>query len=330
MARGEVLFRQWELIRVLQAHRFGISTEDLARRLECNRRTVQRDLGVLQDIFPIHFDSRDRGKRFWKLEHGSILSEQLQLTYTELLGLCFSQKLVLPMEGTQWGDGYESAIEKLKSMLPKAALAFFEALDESFLVRHTAQIDYAPHDRTIRTLNQTIRQKTAVRLRYHPAGGMQRRESVFHPYGMMLYQSTLYCVGYLATSDAVRTLRIDRIESAAVLQQPFSLPSNFRLSDHFTGAFGVIQEDKPQRIDVEFSGWAAVNVREIQWHASQQILKDKGGTVTARFEITSTHELKRWILGYGRHARVLRPASLADEMHDEVQAMLAGSCGTVG
>lgn len=93
MARGDGLFRQWELIKVLQAHRYGVSTEELAARLECNKRTVQRDLTVLQDIFPISFEQRDRGKRFWKLAHNAIESEQLQLTMTEMLSLFLSQKL---------------------------------------------------------------------------------------------------------------------------------------------------------------------------------------------------------------------------------------------
>lgn len=73
---------------------------------------------------------------------------------------------------------------------------------------------------------------------------------------------------------------------------------------------------------MEFSGWTAVNVREIQWHPSQRILKDKGGKITARFENTSTYEFKWWILGYGRFARVLSPASFAEEILVEVQAML--------
>ena len=85
MARGDGLFRQWELIRALQAHRFGVSTEELCTRLGCNKRTVQRDLNVLQDIFPINFVERDHGKRYWKLAHNTVESEQLQLTMTEML-----------------------------------------------------------------------------------------------------------------------------------------------------------------------------------------------------------------------------------------------------
>ncbi|MBS3821796.1 MAG: HTH domain-containing protein [Phycisphaerae bacterium] len=49
-----------------------ISTEDLAARLECNKRTVQRDINVLQDIFPISREERDHGKRYWKLAHNTV------------------------------------------------------------------------------------------------------------------------------------------------------------------------------------------------------------------------------------------------------------------
>ena len=58
MARGEPLFRQWQLLKTLQANRFGLATEDLAERLEYSKRTVQRDLGSLQQVgFPISFES---------------------------------------------------------------------------------------------------------------------------------------------------------------------------------------------------------------------------------------------------------------------------------
>nr|MBC8875064.1 HTH domain-containing protein [Planctomycetota bacterium] len=44
MARGEPLFRQWQLLKTLQANRFGLSADDLAGRLGYSKRTVQRDL----------------------------------------------------------------------------------------------------------------------------------------------------------------------------------------------------------------------------------------------------------------------------------------------
>ena len=42
MARGEPLFRQWRLLKMLQAHRFGISADELAERLGIGRTTLNR------------------------------------------------------------------------------------------------------------------------------------------------------------------------------------------------------------------------------------------------------------------------------------------------
>jgi len=71
---------------------------------------------------------------------------------------------------------------------------------------------------------------------------------------------------------------------------------------------------------VRFADWAAVNVREQQWHPSQRIVKDGRTGLVARFRLSDTRELKRWLLGYGRHAVVTKPKTLRDEMRDELCA----------
>ena len=59
MARGEPLFRQWNLLRAIQSNHFGLTATELAERVECTKRTVQRDLQVLQDVgFPIFYEER--------------------------------------------------------------------------------------------------------------------------------------------------------------------------------------------------------------------------------------------------------------------------------
>ncbi|RKY23855.1 MAG: hypothetical protein DRP83_08565, partial [Planctomycetota bacterium] len=103
--------------------------------------------------------------------------------------------------------------------------------------------------------------------------------------------------------------------------------------------------DKKQKIRAEFTGWAATNLREIQWHPSQKILKDngkgqakgkaegkaegkgkgdscgKGPKVVATFNLGSTVEFKRWLLGFGKHARIVSPKTLANDLRDEIQNM---------
>jgi proteasome accessory factor B len=319
MARGDNLFRQWELIKVLQAHRFGVSTEDLCARLECNKRTVQRDLGVLQDIFPISYEQRDRGKRFWKLDNNTIESEQLQLTMTEMLSLFMSQQLLLPLAGTQFGNGLQTSLQKIRALLPARALTYFEGLDGSFFIKNLANHDYSGQDKEIRILNEAILSQKCVKVIYRSASKGRETISEFHPYGMVLLHASLYCIGYLACYKEVRTLKVARIKGLTRLEKCFEKPVDFTLDGHLQGAFGVFQTQKPRKIRVEFTGWAATNVREMQWHPSQKITNDGKDAVVATFELGNTVEFKRWVLGFGCHATVLAPKELAEEVRHELK-----------
>ncbi|MCC5828464.1 MAG: transcriptional regulator [Phycisphaeraceae bacterium] len=317
MARGEILFRQWELIKVLQAHRFGVSTDELCTRLECNRRTVQRDLAVLQDIFPITHEQRDRGKRFWKLAHGVVESEQLQLTMTEMLSLFLSQQLLIPLSGTQFGDGLQTALQKIRALLPAQALAYFESLDGSFLIRNVGGDDHSVKDKEIRILNEAILSGHKVRLVYESVKSGRRIDSEFHPYGMVLLYASLYCVGYFACFEEIRTIKVTRIRDVMRLEEIFQRPEGFSLAAHFQSAFGVFQSDQVRTFEVRFRDWAATNVREIRWHPSQKIIRQSKNTLVARFSLSSEVEFKRWILGFGRFATVLSPKTFAREVRDE-------------
>ena len=73
MARGEPLIRQWNLLKALQAHRFGIDAGELAERLECSKRQVQRDLGVLRKVgLPPLMNSRTLTSALFASESGSV------------------------------------------------------------------------------------------------------------------------------------------------------------------------------------------------------------------------------------------------------------------
>jgi predicted DNA-binding transcriptional regulator YafY len=323
MARGDSLMRQWKLIKTLQTHRFGICLEDLAERLECTKRTVQRDLDALQDIFPISHEQRDRGKRYWKLASNTVESEQLQLTVTEILSLFLSKQLLLPLAGTQFGDGLETAFQKIRTLLPARALAYFEGLDDAFFIKSLGHHDYSGQDKEIRILNEATLRQEVLRVTYHSASKGTEVISEFHPYGMVLLHASLYCLGYLACYNEVRTLKVARIKGLTRLEKTFQKPEDFSLARHFQGAFGIFQTHRPQTIRAEFSGWAATNLREMQWHPSQKIIKDDPQSLTATFELDSSVEFKRWILGFGRHARVIHPKDLADDLRSELQTASA-------
>ena len=320
MARGEPLFRQWELLKTLQANRFGLRADELAERLDCTRRTVQRDLHVLATAFDLRTETRERGRKYWSLPPRFLESEKLQLTMTEMLCLYLSQQLLAPLAGTPFGDGLATALEKIKALLPTEALEHFADLDEAFLIKSVVQDDYTGHGDHIATLNDAILHERIVRVRYRSASQGRELDTELHPYGMILLAASLYCVGYLAEYDEVRTLKVSRLAEVRPTGRSFDKPSTFSLARHTRGAFGVFSPGEPRTIRARFTGWAATNLREHRWHPSQRVVQDDGDALTAEFELSSTVEFKRWLLGFGRHATVLRPKPLAREIAEELAA----------
>lgn len=322
MARGEPLFRQWELLKTLQAHRLGIATDELAKRLECNKRTVQRDLNVLQAIFPIHFEQRDFGRKFWKLSAHFIESEKLQLTMMEMLSLYLSRQLLAPLSGTPFGDGLATALEKIKAILPTRALSYFADLDDTFLIKSIGREDYSGMSKEIAILNDAILNQRVLKITYHSASQGRDLTTEFHPYGIMLLSASLYCIGYLEEYAEVRTLKVSRLRGVQRTERTFDKPISFSLARHTQGAFGVFGPGETQKIRARFTGWAATNIREHIWHPSQKIIKDTDQAVVAEFILSNTIEFKRWLLGFGRHVKVLTPKKLATEITNELASAL--------
>jgi proteasome accessory factor B len=321
MARSEPLFRQWRLIKTLQAARFGLSIEDLAGRLEYSKRTVQRDIAVLQQIgFPISFEQRDFGKRFWIIASEYLESEKLQLTVVEMISLFLSQQLLAPLAGTPFGDGLAIALQKIKTVLPASVLGYFADLEDSFLIKCLGQEDYSGKGKKIAILNDAILHERVLRVSYRSTSQDRELTTTFHPYGMVLLSSSLYCIGWLEEYGEIRTLKVSRFQGVQRTERTFEKPATFSLVKHTYGAFGIFGPGKFQTIRVKFTGWAALNVREHRWHHSQKITSDTEKGLTAEFELSNTVEFKRWVLGFGRHAVVVKPKKLAKEIADELTA----------
>jgi predicted DNA-binding transcriptional regulator YafY len=324
MSRGEPLYRQWNLLKTLQSFRFGIGTDELAERMACSKRQVQRDLKLLETVgFPISYEERDFGKRFWKMSSRFLEADQLAFSLTEVLSLYLSQQLLAPLAGTQFGDGLSRAIEKIKTMLPAKALGHFSDLPSTLMVKNMACHDYSGQDKEIGILNQAIFDCRVLKVRYHSASQDRTIETLFHSYGLVVFGTNLYCIGLLEEYGEVRTLKVSRFVGVELTGQSFRRPANFSLAAHTNGAFGIMTSGTYQTIRVRFTGWAATNVREHRWHASQQIIKDgQAGEdqLVAEFELTDTREFKRWLLGFGRYAVALTPAALANDIKAELCA----------
>ncbi len=334
MARGEQILRHWNLLRMLQTRGEGIPLRDLATEFNVNERTIQRDFEILEELgFPIEHEDDVSGKRFWRMPPDFFRSGPLVLGVTEAVSLHLAEHMLTPLAGTLFTEGLQSVLAKIRSAVPARALDHFALLDETLLVRRLGQTDYSAQADIIETLTSAIRNDRTVEITYHALWRGERYATRLDPYGLVLYDADLFAIGHSHRVNDLRVFKIARIRQAATTADSFLRPADFCLEDQFKRTFGIVQGDGPTiEVVARFTGPAAALVEERVWHESQQLAwldadatlfdeaPDEPDALLATFQLDDLVEFKRWILGFGVSAEVLRPDALRRELRDELRA----------
>ena len=87
-------------------------------------------------------------------------------------------------------------------------------------------------------------------------------------------------------------------------------------------SFGVFHGDGDVHVKIHFATTVARYVQESNWHPSQEITTQEDGSLVAEFDLDGTEEIKRWVMSFGRHAEVLGPERLREEIVSETEVML--------
>jgi predicted DNA-binding transcriptional regulator YafY len=308
------------LIQRLAKSRYGVGLEDLARDLDCVRRTVYRDLDALMLAgFPVVSEKRD-GRVYYRFLETFRLGD-VPFTPDEILALAFGEDLLRVLEGTVFHDSIRSALRKIRAGLGPELADYLSRLGEAFRVLPGPHKDYARFRDAIQGLNDAVLKRQSVRIRYLTGrtGAVSTRE--LDPYKVWYRSGGLYVVGLDHKSGEIRTFAVQRIRRLEPTGRRFQPPADFDFDAYTAASFGVVAEPAVQ-VRILFDRRWATHVAEHVWHPSQSLKRRRGGALELRMEVGGTDELRQWILSFGGGAQVLEPASLRREVRSELEAAL--------
>ncbi len=129
-------------------------------------------------------------------------------------------------------------------------------------------------------------------------------------------------------TPAIRHFKVDRVTEVDVQSLQFTPNPDFNLQHHLTNSFGIYQAESgstspAQRIRIRFHSEAARYVQEKTWHASQNLTKQKDGSVILEVDLNNSQEIKAWALSFGPRATILEPQSLKEEIQRDIETMLS-------
>jgi len=320
MARNAEVIRQWKIVRVIEASRFGETIDGLAEMTGVVTRTIRRDLQALQDVgFPLYDEDVD-GKRRWKLNHKpfSRLAEA-GFTVSEVSALYFSRSMLETLAGTGFGEDLRTAFAKVESALQPSTRSFLDRLPRILAAKPDPRRPRSQdaEQAKVRKLLEASLKHRLVEMSYHSYASDRVKDYRIEPYRVIYGAGTLYLRAWVAKYAEMRTFAVSRIRRLTLLEDTFA-PSHDDGDHTFAQSLGVFN-GVPQDIALEFDQQVARYVVEREWHPSQAISALADGRVRVSLRVCDDWALRTWILGFGGHVRVMSPKSLAANIFEEVR-----------
>jgi predicted DNA-binding transcriptional regulator YafY len=311
--RGRQLLRILKLIKLFEHSRYGMTIAELCKELDVTRRTLYRDLDMLEEAGYRFIKEGGGGgeAKTWRLPPGMRRAPDQPYQETELLSLYFCMNLLQPFRGTPLRDGLESLLAKIEATFTEKQREYFGDLVFTHVAKMTPSKDYRRHAAAVSALSRACLEHLKVEVSYR-SRGEEAKTYAFSPYCLAYYGGELYTIGWSDLRQSVRTLRVDRIRSIKPLTQRFQRPEDFDPEDYLGRSFGIYSEGEQERVEIRFAKEAARTVLEREWHPTQRIQTHEDGSVTLKMTVQGVSEVARWVLYHAPYATVVEPPELRE------------------
>jgi predicted DNA-binding transcriptional regulator YafY len=289
-----------------------------AEEWETSTKTVQRDIDYLKDRMgaPIEYDALKRGYYYTE---PTFMLPAVQMNEGELAALLMGSKALEQFQGTPMAEKLTAVFEKLSAFLPDNITVRPEELFSHFSFISPPAMPISAKVWTV--VVQALENRQMIEIQYRNWSG--EKTSRVSPVHLANLQGDWYLFAQYEGCDDFRQLALARIQSIKILSKKIELSGAFDPKKALSNTFSKFAGDnKAFLVTVQFHPEIAVSVQERQWHPEQKVKNLKGGGVEISFEAKGDIEIKRWVMAYGRYAKVKSPKWLKDNIADEVRAML--------
>lgn len=294
-------------------HRKMLRAEDLAARFETSVRTIYRDIQALSEAGVPIVGAPGQG---YSLMEGYFLPP-VGFTAEEAVALLMGADFIEQRLDADFDKGAKTAKVKIEAILPEPIR------NESMRIRETMRLFYGREPISGRKEKDYL-EKTRHAILEHrklsfsylkkipEADGNRESKRTVAPYGLALVQGNWTLVARCDLRQDIRHFRLSRMADLAVLEESYSMPPGFNLSDYRP------QNERNLEVLLKVSSDIADKIAEtgsFYMELTEEV--DDGLLVT--FRVWRPEELLPYILGWGGGVEVLEPESLRIRVREEAE-----------
>ncbi len=313
----DTLLRQWNILRLVPRAPRKVDGATLEARLrdqgiDVHRRTIQRDLQSLSEVFPLVSD--ESGKPF-----GWSWAQDAELV--ELPGMSAHTALTFHLVEAHLGQALptstlrhlEPHFRNAAAVLKRIRSAGFRSWASRLRVLPKAQPLVPPtvDAAVMASVYDALLTERKLTAQYQGRSDEGAKEVELNPLGLVLRDGAVYLVCTYWDYDDVRHLPLQRFRQAVVSAAKRRTPKGFDLDEYIeSGELGFQVGKKPVRLVARVHPEVARTLEETPLSEEQVLRAESDGWSKVTAEVADTLMLRGWLMSYGPRLEVLRPAQL--------------------
>lgn len=296
----------------------GITTTELAERLEVTKTSVRRYVDELSMVTTLSEEDRGRGIGYYF--QGKFAMYPLDLTDDEFIALSLVPSLVDPDKMT---PDFTTAHEKI---LAAHRMEKLQQKQQDRLIGDIAGIIqmgtpvYRPESKNLlQPIIEAILEQRTIATEYHSQHSNETKQRDIDPYCIVPRDLRFYLIGYCHRADAIRTFRISRFLEVEPTDRSFD-KGEFNIRQHLKHTWSIDQGDKEVKFRVHFAPDVARYVQEEELFVQSWRKMQADGSLLFEATVNNEKEFIRWVLQYGPSAEIIKPESARQSMREQIEA----------
>lgn len=314
--------RQIYILSLLSQNPIGYTADEIVDKLKkwdvvLTKRTINRDIDELSMSYAIEEEERN-GKTYFLARKFSM--ENVDLTIQDLMAISFMQRLVQQYEHTTMGVAADGMLRKIVANTGNLNRKHIEELSKSIRIvdgNEWKNQDVKPEIEQM--ITAAIEKQTKIEIQYHSWNSDETTKRVIHPYSITLLDQYLCVEGYCELRNELRTFRLSRIQSVAVLKEHFDIPEEYHKREQ-ENKFIYLGGKTTETLVIQFDKETGRYVKEYEAHRADLLTENEEGVLFQK-QTAITTEVLRWILKFGAGAKVLQPDGLVEQLRKETERM---------
>jgi predicted DNA-binding transcriptional regulator YafY len=308
------LNRLTAILLLLQTRRV-LTADQLADRFVVSRRTIYRDIRVLEEAGVPILSEAGVG---YCLARGYHLPP-VMFTRAQAGALITGGKLIERFSDPSINEEYQGALDKIRAVLDQGDQRFMERLEDRMTVRTLPEAPPVHGDgRMLARLQAILGRRRVVFMTYHSGGKDEVTEREVEPLVLCFYGGHWHLLAFCRLRQAYRDFRVDRICDLTPTQTPFDAHRHGDI-DQLVDKMVAPTDLKPATI--RFNSQAATEVRQNRyyWGFVREVVHPEG--VEMHFLTPDYDYLVRWLVGFCDRVEVLAPVTLKERIQAFAQRL---------